>query len=402
MALLEPDAPEQAPKAGRRRRTGLMVAIIGLCVLLVGMLAVAGLIVMQATGLFDPSSRPRVNPPPWSKNALITPQATTDPRIRSVVRAQQYRQAWRIAADDPGQQVSLKYSFDPDQRRGERPPVRLPSMVAGLDVYLRTDSDAGPDDISLTEYDSPADATAEAAKVNARYGGQSMTAPRLTGADRVVLLRMQSRSTPCQPPEGDPAGLALIAVVDDHVTVVVTDGCLGSTEIVDGTAALTKRAAEVVTVVRQVRSQPVPVRWMDQTAGLPIISDGSWSAEQVPIGRLDSSAVDRLLPAPFTRTHVQTAFFAKDDVYVYADDQAAHAVMADLPTLDSSGRYLEPPKPADPSEGAERMCATGMHLQLGVTCWSRVGRFIVVGVHPSSGPDASLDERQVKALRGVT
>jgi hypothetical protein len=394
---------------GRRPiRRSLIVLIVVLAVLVL-VAAAAG--VGAATGLFGHASRspvkpaPLAHPAPWDDGAPIRPVASTDQKVRSVLRAQQYAIAWRSIVTGLGQQqVAQEYTFDPDQHRGEPSSKhRRPSYVAGLSVYPGDTATAGSDTIDVGEYRDGGDALAA---LRDERGGKSLrrvSSPTIDGADDVSVWQGRSLSIPCHPPAGKPISVTVDAVVDGKVALSIGNGCASSA---DGTApveALLAIARKAVRAIETVRRQPVPATWMPGTARIPIISSGSWHQSQLQVsGRHDGVNVDPLLDKPFAGSGVDTVFYAQDTVYAYPGVAAAHAVLGRLPGMSIDRRYQEAPHGVGRGAGDERLCARGLHWQQGTTCWSRVGRFVVVQSYGTNGKaDATMDETQVKALRRV-
>ncbi|BCJ37512.1 hypothetical protein Athai_50150 [Actinocatenispora thailandica] len=419
MTMAPGGAPGRAP--GRRRiRRSLIVLIVGLAVLVL-VAAVVG--IGAVTGLFGPTSHPPVNPAPWADGARIRPVRSTDPQVRSVLRAQQYEIAWRSVVTGLGQQqVDQEYTFDPDQRRGESPAQhRRGSYLAGLSVYPHgtstststssasastgtTDSGAeGSDDIHVGEYGRSSDALAALRDDRSGESLRRVSSPAIDGASHVSAWQGKSLSAPCRPKAGKPISVAVDAVVDGRVALSITNGCASSADGGEQADALLAIARKAVRAIETVRSQPVPATWMPGTASVPIISSGGWYQSQLQVsGRRDGLNVQPLLDEPFADSGVDTVFYGKDTVYAYADRAAAHAVLGKLPGMSTDYRYQQAPHRVGAGAGDERLCARGEHWQQGTTCWSRVGRFVVVQSYGTDGKaDATMDETQVKALRGV-
>lgn len=344
---------------------------------------------------------PLAHPAPWPEGATISPVSTEDDVVRSVVRAGQYVDAWDAAAPagtDHGQ-VTPAFDFDPLAREGEA--VDLPvEPGSGLDAYFMRGDDRRQ--ISIDEYDDSGTAASALRKATSIRRGTAVTAPALPHAAEVVVLRSSATITPCRPDNGDPTALSLYARIDDEVVLTVLSMCFGAGDEAEATAALTARARAAIGVIMKVRQTPIPVMWMSDTDDVPIISSGSWYQHQRRIaGRADGLDLDRLLPAPFPGTGVQEVFDADATVYAYATAGAAHRLLTLVPGIDTeSAGILRAPQPADPGDSDERLCADGLHPQQRGTCWSRVGRFVVVQRTEYRQADG-VDEAQVDALRGV-
>jgi hypothetical protein len=397
-------APDRPPRR-RTLRRNLIVLAAGLAVLVLGLTALG---VGSVTGALDVALHPPLNPAPWDDGDRIRPVRSSDAKVRSVLRAQQYETAWRTLVTTPDQQqVQREYTFDPDQRRGKPSSIhRLPSYLAGISVYANDYSatTGGSYEIDVAEYEDPDDAAAMLRGYHARRSMRQVSAPAIEGADTVSVRRGRSLSLPCRPEQGRPIALAVDAVVDGTVAVSILDGCASTADGSAPTEALLAIAEQAVQAIDTVRAQPVPARWMPGTARVPIISSGSWHQSQLQVAdRADGLDVDPLLDEPFAGSGVDTVYYARNTVYAYPSHAAAHAVLGRLPGMtDDDRRYRESPHPVDRGESDERLCAEGLHWQQGTTCWSRVGRFVVVQAYgENSAVAGSLDESQVTALHGV-
>lgn len=396
-------APNRTPRRRKVRRT-LIVLAAGLGVLV---LALTALGVGSVTGVFDAVLHPPVNPAPWDDGDTIRPVPSTDRKVRSVLRAQQYEVAWRTLVTAPDrQQVQREYVFDPDQRRGESASkTRPPSYLAGISVYANDYSDTTKRtyEIDVAEYEDSTDAVAALRDHHIRRKMKQVSSPTIEGASVVSVEQGKSLSLPCRPEQGKPISLAVDAVVDRTVAVSILNGCASSADGGAATDALLAIAVQAAQAIGTVRDQPVPARWMPAAAHVPIISSGGWHQSQLQVAdRKDGLDVEPLLDEPFAGSGVDTVFYAEDTVYVYPDRSAAHAVLGRLPGMPDDHRYRKAPRTADRGESDERLCAEGLHWQQGTTCWSRVGRFVVVQTYgENSALGGSIDESQVKALRGA-
>ena len=395
----------EAPRR-RPRRRGLIALVAGLCTLV----TVAGLLALgTVTGfLGNVVLHPLVNPAPWGEGDTIRPVRSTDPQIRSVVRSQQYEVAWRaLVTGLDVEDLSLEYSFDPEQRRGDdhEPTKRPPSYRAGISVFGYGDADvADPSyEIDIGEYGDPSDATAAIRADRARWSMRTVSSPTIEGASQVAIERGKPVSLPCdRDVAGKPTGMALHAVVDGSVELSVLHGCVGTERSDDAVDHLMAIAAKTVRAIRTVRDQPVPASWMPGTAEVPIISSGGWHQSQLQVaGRRDGLNVDPLLDAPFAGSGVRQVYYAENTVYAYANPAAARAVFGLVPGV--GGEYRETPHLVDRGESDERQCAAGEHWQQGTTCWSRVGRFVVVQTYDENSLffHGSIDESQAEALQEV-
>ena len=399
--------PSVAPRR-RPRRRGLIALVAGLCTLI----TVAGVLALgSVTGVLGDVLHPLVDPAPWGEGDTIRPVDSTDPQVRSVLRSQQYDVAWASLMEPDGQQtITQEYSFDPERRRGghPKPTTHPPSYRAGISAYAYSADGDGkrPYEFHVDEYGDPSDATAATRADRARWSLRTVSSPAITGASHVVVGWAEPDSTRCGSAAGTPNSVGLLAVVDRAVELSLLSDCVRSNDGDRSVDTMIAIATKAVRAIRTAPEQPMPASWMPDTADIPIISSGDWHQSQLRVtGRRDGLNVDPLLDAPFAGSGVRTVFHAQDTVYVDPGRTAAHRVLSRIPkTYEGSHLYVDAPHRVDRGASDERLCAESIHWQLGTTCWSRVGRFVVVQSYGDvlfGKLDGWIDESQTEALQQV-
>lgn len=349
----------------------------------------AALLIIQAVaGCSAPATdRPAA---PWPAGEPIVPAATEDPEVASAARAEQWSQA--LAAANPLRRTPVSTG-----------PLRAFEKRDLGDGFLAGAQSRGYDGenttIVVAEYDSNEAALARHRRRDPEERLQE-SGPNIAGATSVTVSTEPATDAGC-PAEtrSEPTDLSLRFVVTERVAVRLEQPCVPAARIDDELDRFADVGERVLTLAQDVAEEPTPAAWFDRAEQHHILSNGSWHQQQYVLAdRRDDLDLSPLLPEPFQDTGVRLAFSAQDLVLVYADRPAARrAIKAlDRPAAADDRRYAGPPQRRASAVADDQWCVDGYHPGERGSCWSLVGRYVVITDLPDS--DDAPDESQLEAL----